>query len=90
MDPTHTSKSTRARRGRFEKSVGTAVTLYTALDHLSEALAVVETVSRALHAAENEQHCAHIGAEITTLRQGVVALRAIHEEFDYAIAGAAP
>jgi hypothetical protein len=86
MDPTSSSKSTRARSGRIEKSSNRALKLYDVLDHLGEALAIVETVSRALHAAENDQHCAYIGAEIAALRQGVVALRAIHEEFDHAIA----
>jgi hypothetical protein len=90
MDPTSSSKSTRARRGRIGKSTARAFNLYDALDHLGEALAIVETVSRALHAAENDQQCAYIGAEIAALRQGVVALRAIHEEFDHAIARAAP
>jgi hypothetical protein len=90
MGPTRSSKSTRARHGRFEKSVGRAINLYDVLGHLGEAMAIIETVSRALHAAENDLLCAHIGAEIATLRQGVVALRAIHEEFDHAIAGGAP
>lgn len=59
--------------------------LYEVLDHFSEALAIVQTVSNALQAAENNLECPTIGAEIAALRQGVAALRAVHEEFDLAI-----
>jgi hypothetical protein len=59
--------------------------LYEVLDHFSEALAIVQTVSNALQAAENNLECPTIGAEIAALRQGVTALIAVHEEFDLAI-----
>jgi len=55
------------------------------LHHFSEALAIVETVSHALQAAESSVGCQAIGAEIATLRQGVDALIAVHEELDLAI-----
>jgi hypothetical protein len=63
--------------------------LYEVLDHFSEALAIVQTVSNALQAAENNLECPIIGAEIATLRQAVDALIAVHEEFDLAIPEAA-
>jgi len=59
--------------------------LYEVLDHFSEALAIVQTVSNALQAAENNLECPTIGAEIAALRQGLAALRAVHEEFNLAI-----
>ena len=59
--------------------------LWEVLHHFSEALAIVETVSHALQAAENNVECQTIGAEIATLRQAVDALVAVHEEFDLAI-----
>jgi hypothetical protein len=59
--------------------------LWEVLDHFSEALAIVQTVSNALQAAENNLECPTIGAEIATLRQAVDALIAVHEEFDLAI-----
>jgi len=59
--------------------------LYEALHRFSEALAIVETVSNALQAAESNLECPTVGAEIASLRQGVAALRAVHEEFDLAI-----
>lgn len=50
--------------------------LYEVLDHFGNALAIVETVARALEAAENDQKCSAVGAEIATLRQAVMAFRA--------------
>jgi hypothetical protein len=61
--------------------------LYEALDRFSEALAIVETVSNALQAAENVQRCPHVGAEVATLQQAVRALILVHEEFDLSIPG---
>jgi len=77
------SKSTRARGA--VKSVDTEDTLYDVLHHFSEALAIVETVAKAFYAAENSGECASTGYEIATLRQGLVALQAVYEEFDLAI-----
>jgi hypothetical protein len=59
--------------------------LWEVLGHFSEALAIVQTVSHALQAAENNGQCPTIGAEIATLRQGIDELIAVHEEFDLAI-----
>jgi hypothetical protein len=70
-------------------SVGTSEDenkLYEVLDHFGKALAIIETVARALEAAENEQECSAIGAEIATLRQAVMAFRAVHQELDLSIA----
>ena len=64
--------------------------LYEVLDRFSEALAIVETVSNALQAAESNSECRTTGAEIASLRQGIAALRAVHEEFDLAIPKVAP
>jgi hypothetical protein len=57
------------------------------LDRYREALAIVETVSNALQAAEDVRRCPHVGAEVATLRQAVRALILVHEEFDLAIPG---
>jgi hypothetical protein len=57
------------------------------LHHLSDALAVVETVARALHAAENDGEAGTTGPAIATLYQAVEALRAVHKELDLAIGG---
>ena len=64
--------------------------LYEVLHHFSKALAFIETTARALEAAQNDGQCAEAGAEITTLRHGVTALQAVHEEFDHAIAKVSP
>jgi hypothetical protein len=77
------SKFTRARGA--VKSVDTEETLCDVLHHFSEALAIVETVARAFDAAENSGECASAGSEIATLRQGLVALQAVYNEFDLAI-----
>jgi len=90
MGATHRSKSTRAVRG---PSVGTSEDenkLYEVLDHFGKALAIVETVARALEAAENEQECSAVGAEIATLRQAVTAFRVVHQELDLSIARVMP
>jgi hypothetical protein len=83
MDPRGESKSIRA--GGAEQSVDTEKTLYDVLHHLSEALAIVETVARALHAAENDGEAGTTGPQIVTLYQAVEAPRAVHEELDLAI-----
>ncbi len=90
MDPTSDSKSNPANDAGSEKPADAETTLYDVLDHFSEALAIIETVARALHAAENDLDCGNVGAEIATLRQGVAALRAVHEEFDLAIQDVTP
>lgn len=79
------SKSTRARGA--VKSVDTEDTLSEVLHHFNEALAIVETVARAFHAAENSGECAKTGSEIATLHHGLVALQAVYNEFDLAIGG---
>lgn len=56
-----------------------------ALHLFSEALAIVETVSRALLVAQNDPVSETIGAEVTTLQQGVRALVFAYEEIDRAI-----
>lgn len=83
MGPRGKHKSTRARGA--EKSVDTENTLYDVLHQFSEAIAIVETVARALRAAENDLQARSTGPQIATLRQGVVALRAVHQELDLAI-----
>jgi hypothetical protein len=90
MDPTNDSDSTREEDAGTEKSVDAETTLYEVLDQFSEALAIVETVARALHSAENDRECGNVGPEIATLRHAVEALRAVHEEFDLAIAKVSP
>jgi hypothetical protein len=64
--------------------------LYEVLDHFGKAVAIVETVARALEAAEGDLECAAVGSEITTIRQAVIALRAVRAEFDLAIPGVVP
>jgi hypothetical protein len=85
MGATHRSKSTRASRGLSVKTSGDKDKLYEVLDHFGKALAMVETVARALEAAENDEDCSAVGAEIATLRQAVIAFRAVHEELDLSI-----
>lgn len=80
-------KSTGATEPPPVHSSRSAIDFYEILHHFSEALAIVQTVSNALQASENDQGCPALGAEISTLRQGVTALRAVHEEFDLAIPG---
>ena len=83
MGPRGRHKFTRAAGA--EKSVDTEATLYDVLHQFSEAIAVVETVARALHAAENDLQAGSTGPQIATLRQSIVALRAVHQELDLAI-----
>ena len=90
MDPINDSNSTRAEDSEPEKSVDPETTLYDVLDQFSEALAIVETVARALHAAENDRECGTVGPEIATLHHAVEALLAVHEEFDLAIGKVCP
>ncbi len=82
-------KSSRAGRASPAKPKPTnhKADLYEALHQFSEALAIVETVFKALDAARNNPECSTIGAEIVTLRQGVRALVLAHEEIDRAIPG---
>jgi len=63
------------------------IDLHEILDRFGLALAIIETVCNALQAAESNSECPTVGAEITTLQQGVAALRAVHEELDLAIPG---
>jgi hypothetical protein len=86
MGSTKRSKFTRARRGRQSKSTEIKNTFYEVLERFGQALSIVETTANAFEAAENDGGCSGAGAEITTLRQGVTALRSIHVEFDLAIA----
>jgi hypothetical protein len=60
------------------------------LDHLGNAMSLVETATHALEAAENNMKCSAVGSEIATLQQAVVALRAVHEELDFAIQEVGP
>lgn len=86
MGATRRSKSTCATRRVSVKLIDKQTKLYDVLDHLGKSLAIAETVVRALEAAQNDRLCLAIGAEIATLRQVVVAFRAIHEALDHAIA----
>lgn len=65
------------------------IDFYEFLHRFSEALAIVQTAYKALQASENDPGVPRIGAEVSTLGQGVAALRAVHEELDLAIAGVA-
>lgn len=78
------------RHGRPSKSSPTKPILHDVLDRFSKVLAVIETTARALEAAQNDGQCSDTGSEVATLRYGVTALRAIHEEFDRAIAQVSP
>jgi hypothetical protein len=92
MGSSRRSKSTRARalRPGNVRSPDRRNLLYDVLDRFSQALAIMETVTRALEAAENDHDCSGVGSEIATLRQGIGALRAVHAEFDLAIAKVTP
>ncbi len=90
MGSTRRSKFTRARRSRRARASEIKTVLYEVLDHFSKALSIVETTARAFEAAENDGQCSGAGAEVATLRQGVIALRSIHEKFDVAIAKVSP
>jgi hypothetical protein len=92
MGSSRRSKSSRAGKASPAKPTNREIAkndIYEALHQFSEALAIVETVSRALHAAESDLECRTIGAEIATLRQGVRALVSAHQEIDKAIPGVA-
>jgi len=80
-----THPSPRPRHAPVREPAVTKPDLYEVLDHLSKALAIVETVARALEAAENDSARPKVGAEVATLRHGVNALRAVHQELDLAI-----
>jgi hypothetical protein len=90
MGSTRRSKFSRARRARPSDSSETKTILYEVLDHFSKVLSIVETTARAFEAAENDGQCSGAGAEVATLRQSAIALRAVHEEFDLAIAKVSP
>jgi hypothetical protein len=92
MGSSRRSKFTRAPTARSVESseVELDSKLYEVLDHLGKAIAVVETVARALEAAEQDLECAAVGAEICTIRQAAIWLRAVHEELDRAIPEYAP
>jgi len=90
MGAAHRSKSNRAPHGPSANTSGDESELYEVLDRFGNALAIAETVARALEAAENDQLCSKIGAEIATLRQVVIAFRAVHEALDLVIAEVAP
>lgn len=55
------------------------------LDHFADVLAAVETVARALDAAEEDMEPAAIGAGASALRQTVRALGAVYDELDMLI-----
>jgi hypothetical protein len=57
MGATHRSKSTRATRVPTVNSSEVENELYEVLDHLGKAIAVAETVARALEAAEQDPEC---------------------------------
>jgi hypothetical protein len=78
------------RRGRRSKSIEIKTVLYEVLHHFSKALSLVETIARAFEAAQHDGQCSGTGAEVAALRQGVTALRVIHEEFDLASAKVSP
>ena len=90
MGATRRSKSTRASRGPSAGTSKDKEKLYEVLDHFGKALAIAQTVARALEAAENDHECGAVGAEIATLRLAVVAFRAVHEEFDLSISQVFP
>jgi hypothetical protein len=85
MGSSRPRNSTRAGQAPPPEPRDLHVELYDVLDHFSEALAIVQTVSNALEAAQNNSRCTGAGAEIATLRIGVAALIAVHEQFDLAI-----
>jgi hypothetical protein len=91
MGSSRRRNSTRARRARSVKTRTSAKTseIRAALDrvlvHFNGALCAIETLARALEAAENDQECQTVGSEIATLRHGVIALRAVYTELDLAI-----
>jgi len=87
---TRRSKFTRARRARPDQLSEIETVLREVLDHFGTALAMIETIARAFDAAEGDGQCSGAGAQIATLRQGVVALRAVHEELDLTIAKVCP
>ena len=85
MGSSRPRNSTRAGEAPLPAPRDLHADLYDVLDHFSEALAIIQTVSNALEAAQNNSRCAGVGAEIATLRIGVAALIAVHEQFDLAI-----
>ncbi len=58
--------------------------------HFADALAVLETVARALDAAEEDMEPAAIGAGTSALRQTVRALGTVYDELDMLIVRSAP
>lgn len=55
------------------------------LGHFADALAVLETVARALDAAEEDMEAAAIGAGTSALRQTVRTLGTVYDELDMLI-----
>jgi hypothetical protein len=90
MGSTRRSRFTRARRARPDQLSEIERVLREVLDHLGTALAMIETIERAFDAAKNDGQCSGAGAQIATLRHAAVALLAVHEEFDLAIAKVSP
>ena len=87
MGSSRPRNSTRADQAPPPEPPDLHAVLYDVLDHFSEALAIVQTVSNALQAAQNNLKCSGVGAEIATLRLGVAALIAVHEQLDLSIPG---
>ena len=58
--------------------------LHAILEHFAAGLSIVETAARAFKAAEDDMEAVNVGAEISTLRQGIKALQAVYNELDAA------
>jgi hypothetical protein len=86
----HDTKSADADHAPPADPPDSQTSLYDVLHHFSEALAIIETVSSALQAVQNNSKCTAVGSEIATLRQGVAALVAVHQEFDLAFSNMTP
>ena len=54
------------------------------LGRFAAALSIVETVARAIESVEDHGQLPTIGAEISTLQQGVAALQRVYKEVDLA------
>jgi len=59
------------------------------LRHLGNAVALAETVNRALDAAADDMELSAVGDAASALKQTVQALRAVYDELDMAIPAAA-
>ncbi|MGH6682253.1 MAG: hypothetical protein ACREDL_25720 [Bradyrhizobium sp.] len=80
----HASKRHASRPSQC-KPARTLPDLHDMLGRFSDALTLLETVARALDAAECDMEPAAIGAGIAVLQQTVQALQAVYDEFDTAI-----